>query len=451
MTRWLVASLAVTTLSIGLVWAQGITPSPLQPVPNGVTVSVLRPTAATIKWVITGGTPGARGVSTVGQFVTGNPTGTTSGAPASTAIAANCVAGSNAFVRNVGTLNSSVAMTIGANGVGRAVETLIIPASVAQTALRARQERFFFCRTFAGAGTAGTAANIVTTRLGSSASASFSIGRVELFFENRRREITVPVGTPALKVYADVAYNGSGLMRAVWEVAEAQTSGATAGTVSALPGTFTDPNVSSQSQPPSNFRTLHVINRFLGYGDRVLLTLPGTPPLPTSAPGAYDVNLRFVEPAVPFAIPVARYFVEGRDHARRIATIGVQTPADGARLAPRPFDFRWEGVPNVSTWRLDVYPAESTSLPTFPGLIGGQAGSPTSDAGAFNRGPRDGPGAPGAVSALIPAQVTSFTLRPNQLARLAPGASYAWRVRGLDAQGNIVAESAMRQFTLEAR
>ncbi|OGL01070.1 MAG: hypothetical protein A3E31_04495 [Candidatus Rokubacteria bacterium RIFCSPHIGHO2_12_FULL_73_22] len=451
MKRWLVASVAVTTLCVGIAWAQvGLTPSPLQPVPNGLNVSVLRPTAVNIKWVVTGGTPGARGLSTVGHFVTGTPTAGTIGT-AGDRIGANCIAGSNANVSNVGTLNSSVAMTIGANGVGRAVETLIIPASVSQRVLQNKQAVFFYCRTFAGTGTASTAANVVTCKQGSSAYANFSIARVELFFENRRHETTVPVGTPNLKVYADVAYNGSGLLRAVWEVAEAQYSGAAAGTVSALPSTFTNPNVPSQSPQLNNFRTLHVINRFLGFGDRVLLTLPGTPPLPTSAPGAYDVNLRFIEPAVPFAIPVARYFVEGRDHPRRIATIGVQVPADGARLAPRPFDFRWEGVPNVSTYRIDVYPTESTSLPSFPGLVGSPSASPTSDASAFNRGPREGPGAPGAVSALIPAQMTSFTLRPSQLAKLAPGASYAWRIRGLDAQGNIVAESAMRQFTLEAR
>jgi hypothetical protein len=423
-------------------------------VPNGLTVSVLRPTAVNVTWVIQRGVPGTKGTSTVGHFITGNPTiGPSESGPneASENIATNCAAVSTANTRRIGTLSSAVVMAIGGNGVGRAVETFVISGTVAERALKERKDTFFYCREFTGATGGTVAANVVTFKPGSSAYANFSIGRIELYFENRRREITVRTGTPNLKVFADVAYNGSGLLRAVWEVAEAQFSGAETGTVSALPSTFTGRSDQNLSASSGNFRTLAVINQFVTYGDRILLTLPGGVPLPTTAPGAYDVNLRFVEPPVPFAIPVARYFVQSGDHPLRISLIGTQMPLDNAVLAPRPFDFRWDGVPGVSAYRLDVYPQDVPSSPSLPGLIQSPATSPTSDANLFNRGPREGAGAPGTISAMIPAQVTSFTLRPSQLAKLVPGGSYAWRIRGLDQQGNIVAESPMRQFTLQAR
>lgn len=455
MTRWLPTLFGIVLCWSGTAWGQAVqAPSPVQPVPNGLTVSVLRPTAVNIRWVISGGAPGTKGVSTVGRFLTGNPTqGPSTSATNATSenIATNCAAQSTANTQRAGTISSAVSMLIGSNGIGRAVETLVISGTVAAAVINQRKDTFFYCRQFTGATGAVIAANIVTCKQGSSAYANFSIGRVELYFENRRREITVRTGTPSLKIFADVAYNGSGLLRAVWEVAEAQFSGAETGTVSALPSTFTGQSDQNLSASSGNFRTLAVINQFVSYGDRVLLTLPGGVPLPTTAPGAYDVNLRFVEPPVPFSIPVARYFVQSGDHPLRISLIGTQMPLDNAVLARRPFDFRWDGAPGVSVYRLDVYPQEVPSGPSLPGLIQSPTTSPTSDSNVFNRGPREGAGAPGAISAMIPAQVTSFTLRPSQLAKLVPGGSYAWRIRGLDQKGNIVAESPMRQFTLQAR
>jgi hypothetical protein len=453
MTRWPIALVVSLSLWPGLAWAQTTTTaSPVQPIPNGLNVSVLRPTAVNIKWVVSGATPGALGRSTVGHFITGNPTAGTFGSQTANLIANCSTTPSFAGRKNVGTLTSSVAMTVGANGVGRAVENLVISGLVAERALRDRQDVFYFCRVFTGTGIPGGSANMVTCKLGSSAYANFSIGRVELYFENRRREITVGTGTPNLKVFADVAYNGSGLLRAVWEISEAQTSGAQSGTVSALPSTFSNPSDPNLGPGPANFRTLAIVNQFISYGDRILLTLPGSIPLPTTSPGAYDINLRFVEPPVPFAVPVARYFVRGDDRPQGVALIGTQMPVDHAVLAPRPFDFRWDGAPGVSAWRLDVYPQETPAVRSLSGLIQSPATSPASDSNVFNRGPaREGAGAPGMVSAMIPAQVTSFTLRPSQLAKLVPGGSYAWRIRGLDQQGNIVAESPMRQFTLQTR
>ena len=170
-------------------------------------------------------------------------------------------------------------------------------------------------------------------------------------------------------------------------------------------------------------------------------------------PGHYLVNLRIIEPPVGFAIPVARYYVESREHAQRASRIALETPADAAVLAVKPFDFRWEGVPRVAQYRLDVYPQETVTLPPFPGLVQGPATNPSTDSTVFVRAPRERGGTPSeiALSVLVPAERTAVALRPNQLAKLAPGQSYLWQVKGLDAQGNVVAESPLRQFTLQPR
>jgi hypothetical protein len=456
MRRWAGRAAAVLgVLAPALAWGQ--TPSPLQPVPNGINISVLRPTAVNVKWVVTGATPGARGTSTAGHFVTGSITAATTATTPAAAIAANCTGATTTFVRPIDRLDSTVTMLVGPNGVGRAVETLIVSGLTAQRALQGNQNATFsYCRVFAGTGTATPSANFVTCRPGSSAYADFSIGRVELFFENRRREITVPLNTQNLRVHADIAYNGSGILRAVWEVAEASASGTLAGanqtgSVSAPPTVFANPNDPNLTALARGFRTLQVVNQYVGFGDRVLLTLPGTPSLPTNAPGAYDVNLRIVEPPVPFAIPLARYFVAAGGPVPRSTTIALRTPADGAVLAPGALEFRWEPITNIAHYRLDIYPRETVALPQVPAIVGGPATSAVGDSNVFNRGPRDLGIAPGPLSALIPSQVSSFSLRPSQVTRLTPGASYAWRIRALDPQGNIVAESPLGQFTIQPK
>jgi len=418
------ALVAALGLVAGPAWGQ------VTPVPNGLNVSVLRPSAININWVVRG-TPGGQATSTVGLFQPFNP-GTNPRA---------CTPGTA-----IGTVGSAVTTVVGANGSARAVETLVIPSTVADRALKLGLNQFFYCRVFTGTALPpGGAANTVTCRQGSSAFAAFSIGRVELFFENQRRDITVPQGQPNLKVFADVAYNGSGILRAVWEVAEAGAVSAAQPTVSAPPATFSTPVDPNLIPPTTAFRTLEVINQFVGFGDRVLLTLTGE--LPTTQPGTYIVNLRFTEPPVGFAVPVATYFVKAQEHVQRVSPIALQAPGQSAVLGLKPFAFRWEPAPKVAHYRLDVYPQDAGAPPAVPGVIQGPATQPGSDPDALVRAARE-LGDP-VLSVQIPSQVSSFTPRAGQLGKLAAGRRYLWQVKGFDQQGNVVAESSLRQFTLQ--
>jgi hypothetical protein len=427
----------------------------LQPIPNGLNVSVLRPTAVNVNWALrTGGTPGARIQSTVGLFKERNTgTGVATCTPAATA----------AGGETLGTINSTVTTVVGANGVARVVETLIIPGTVAERALRRGLDTFFYCRVFTSpaggtiftdetGNTFGALANTVTCKNSSSASANFSIARAELFFEDHRRTATIPLGSPDLKVMADVAYNGSGLMRAVWEIAELGASGINARPVNAPPSVFTTPVAPNLLPDRGAFRILHPITQYVGFGDRVLLTLPPSVPLPSNQPGTFAVNLRFIEPPVGFEIPVVTYFVKSNEHPLRRTPITLLTPAEAQVLPYTIFGFRWEAVPGAAQYRLDVFPAEPLRAQTFPGLIEGPRTNPSNEATVFDRAPGDLSGdRAAALSALVPSTMTAFTLRQGHFARLTAGRAYTWQIRALDQQGNIVGASPVRQFTLAPR
>jgi hypothetical protein len=453
----LAAALAVSSAALGPLTAVAQAPQnsgAMQPIPNGLNVSVLRPSAINVAWTLRGGIPGTRIRSTIGLFKERNVGGTQSGVGVSGCATATTGTGGE----TIGVINSTVTTTVGPNGVARVVETLIISSTVADRALKRSLDIFFYCREFSAPGGGDVVpgfpvvTNAVTCKQGSSAYANFSVARAELFFEDHRRTATVPLGSPDLKVMADVAYNGSGLLRAVWEVAELGATGFGNVRLNAPPSVFdspTDPNLQPQRLP---FRTLHTIAQYVGFGDRVLLTLPASVPLPTNQPGTFAVNLRFVEPAVGFEIPVATYFVKGSEHPVRRAQITLLTPSEAQVLPYTIFGFRWESVPGAAQYRLDVFPAETAVAQSFPGLIEGPRTNPSNDANVFSRAPADLSGdRAAALSALVPSTMTSFNLRQGHFARLVAGRAYSWQVRALDQQGNIVGASPVRQFTLAPR
>jgi hypothetical protein len=423
----------------------------MQPVPNGLNVSVLRPTAINVVWTLRGGNPGQRIRSTVGLFKERNSGGQAGGFTA-------CRQPTSASAgETMGVIDSTVTTTVGANGVARVLETLIISGVVADRALKRNLDTFFYCREFADPGGASViganlvVSNTVTCKQGSSAYANFSIARAEIFFDERRRTATVPVGSHDLHVIADVAYNGSGLIRAVWEVAELSNVGPAPGP-SFAPTTVFESRNSQTFLPRSGFRLLHTMTQYVGFGDRIQITLPPTVRLPTELPGTFAVNLRFIEPPVGFEVPLAQYFVKPTERAVRQSPIALLAPAQSQTLPLGPFGFQWTPISGVSQYRLEVFPAEPGSAATSSGLIAGPATNPMNDASVFNRAPGD-PGAEraAAVSAIVPSTMTSFNLRQGHFARLTAGRAYAWQVKGLDQHGNVVGESPIRQFTLAPR
>ena len=393
---WVLAGVALCLyVWTGAAWGQSV-----KVFPTGAAVAVTQSTAVRLTWVLRDSMPG-QARSPQGLFR----------------------ANSDCTGEILGTISTPLRGTV-ASGGGRVPETLLIQQDVTRRAQARGHVQFFYCRTYTlPSGTMATAN--VTCLPGGSAFANFSIARVEIVFQNQRREITVPLDTPDLTVYADIRYNGTGALKAQWAVAE--------------PG----------MADTAGFRVLETIQEFVPFGDRIVIQRPRVPPLPTHIPGEYQVALQILEPAAGFELPVARYFVEAREHPQRAHLIRLVEPAAGARVPLGNIKFRWEEVPGIAQYRLEVAEAEPLPAPgiasrLLEGMPTPSRTTPTPQ--SHVAGQLTLPGPPVLV-ALTPADTPVYQPQANQRQKLRPGVLYAWRILALDTRGQVVGASALHQFT----
>jgi len=204
---------------------------------------------------------------------------------------------------------------------GNVFETLVIPIQVIKKAEQLRVNKFEFKRNFnynCQVGVISETTSIPIT-LTSEATAEFSINRLQLYFENRRAEITVKRNQPGLKAYADLRYVGSGLLQGYWEV---------------------------------DGRILSYVNNHLVYGRSVTLESPDIPALPTIVPGTHIVKLIITNPPVDIAIPEAVYFVTAEEY-KKIFSITLIYPEDKSNIDYVPPNFRWEGKDQTVTYLIE--------------------------------------------------------------------------------------------------
>jgi hypothetical protein len=368
--------------------------------PTGVNVAITQPTAVPLTWIVKDPESGSAR-SPQGLF------------------RANSECTGEIF----GTVSTPLTATV-SKGVGLVAETLVIPQDVTNRTQARGIARFFYCRDFSLPSGPTLTAN-VTFRPGGSAFASFSIARIDLLFQNQRSEITTPLDTPDLQVFADIRYNGTGVLKGQWEILEPGLLGS------------------------EGFRVLDRFERFIPFGDRVVIQRPQVPPLPTNIPGGYVVRLRVLDPALAVSLPTARYFVETREHITRISPIRLVEPVAAALPPVKEIQFRWQGITGAAQYRLEVVEAEPVPAPGVESRIA--EGSPTQTGPTAPRQSQiiaelSKPGTT-VLLALTPPKITTYRTRPDQLQKFRPGLSYAWRVQALDDKGQIIGESALSRFT----
>ena len=197
------------------------------------------------------------------------------------------------------------------NGSGQVSEVIQTPVRVLERTLRSGTNRFTYSRIFGiptGNVTQNTAVNFTIT---SEAAADFAIKRIELYFENRRAEITVEKNFPDLKALAEIRYVGSGLLQGFWEV---------------------------------DGRVLSQVNRHLTFAQSVTLETPDAPPLPTFDTGTHIVRFVITNPATEIPLPSILYFVTPTELPGPLARIKLTSPEDGTLLDYSTVKFRWEGI-----------------------------------------------------------------------------------------------------------
>lgn len=158
----------------------------------------------------------------------------------------------------------------------------------------------------------------------------FSINRIELFFENRRAEITVDRNTPNLKAMALIHFTGTGLLQGQWQV---------------------------------DGRPIGFVSQQVFSDQTVTLQTPATPPIPTFDPGTHRLQFVPASPAPLIPLPTALYFV----------TAGEMRPVKMALLAPRnrslkkyrPLTFKWGPLNNSAVYLIEFYNRSKESNPIY--------------------------------------------------------------------------------------
>ncbi|PKN37918.1 MAG: hypothetical protein CVU62_09365 [Deltaproteobacteria bacterium HGW-Deltaproteobacteria-2] len=236
------------------------------------------------------------------------------------------------YVIGTGTLTSSQGIfftpdtTIGYNNlpltvtisgtVGTISETVVIPVNIMEKALQRGTAQFFYRRVFTGMiGTDTATINLTVT---GEAGGTLGIRRISVYFGNGRAETTVMKYASDLKAYADIRYNGSGLLKGYWEV---------------------------------DGRLLSYVSQPLPAGQQITLATPDIPALPTFETGTH--TLRFVitnpEPGQGIPLPVLVYFVTTDEAAVKQAGLTLKAPAEAAEVPYASLKYEWQLI------RAEVY------------------------------------------------------------------------------------------------
>jgi len=206
-------------------------------------------------------------------------------------------------------------------GSGAVTETLTIPASVLDAARRQGVPSFTFDRAFTDTPAPPFITQTASTpvSVASEAAATFAIKRIELYFDNRRGETTVPRNRRGLRAYADVRFLGSGLLSGYWEV---------------------------------DGRRILDVNRHLSFGTSVTLETPEIPDLPTFDTGTHVVRFVVTNPPLPVGLPQALYFVTPSEDTLRMVKIGIP-PSPPAEAGKGIRSFAWDRPSGIDLFLLE--------------------------------------------------------------------------------------------------
>jgi hypothetical protein len=268
-------------------------------------------------------------------------------------------------------------------------ETVLVPESVIYQARKLGNSSLVYQRTF----TDGISPDTGGIRLDitGSSGAEFSINRISLRFDDDSPVRLIPQ-KEKFRAYADITFSGSGLIKAVWEIA--------------------DP--SSTSGRPV-YRTLRIVRQQLIDSRRVALP---SPELPTNMIGIHLVRLRITDPETAFDTPNIRYFVSNKkpDTPEPPAPVGLLAPTPGAQLTPET-SFGWQAMSGARAYQLELYAKQGTSVSSQP-----------------------------VTGMLVPSKQQETPLSPMALKHLEPELIYLWRVIAIGENGATIGISTLREI-----
>ncbi len=309
-----------------------------------------------------------------------------------------------------GAINTLLSKTVPAGASATFSETVLVPDSVVQAALRRGYSSLVYLRSFEDGDGPGLGMDAsVELRITSGAAAGFSVSRIALAFDDGT-PVRLVAPKESVRAQAELSFNGSGLLRAAWEVAEPAT-------------TLGEPI----------FRTLQLVRQPLLGASPVRIV---SPLLPATSSGPYQLRLRITEPLPGFDAPVIRYFVGEAGAAA--PSLYLYGPNHGELLGPDT-RFRWAAIKGAKSYMLLLFAQPHNAQTVLPELGDAPAAPTQSDiAAAQSRPPASG--------MLVPGQQTDASLTVAVKARLKSGNAYLWQVLAIGEDGALIGESALRQI-----
>jgi hypothetical protein len=276
---------------------------------------------------------------------------------------------------------------------GTATERLVVPPRIIQAAMDRGISRFIYRRSFEAGVDIPSVDSVVILNLVPSSAAPFSIVRMELAFlkedfsafatQSPTRptsggRITVPRNSK-LFARAEIAYNGSGILRGQWKV---------------------------------DGQILAFVTRYLYPGMRTAtIDSPSVPSLPTYDTGLHRVEFEILQPEPGFEEPTIFYFVSVQPGEAAVGTLRLSGPPDRATIpldTVNPPEFSWVAPGGAEPiYHFALYPQ------AVPGMVDRSDGAD---------------GAEPAIRART--DQTSYALSPFDLEKLSPVAPYVWQVEG---------------------
>jgi hypothetical protein len=203
--------------------------------------------------------------------------------------------------------------TLITGGIGTVTETVVIPVNIMERALQQGTAQFFYRRQFFGLSVETATVNLT---ISGEAAGTLGIRRLALYFGNGRAEATVMKYATDLKAYADISYNGSGLLKGYWEV---------------------------------DGRLLSYVSQPLPASQQITLTTPDIPALPTFDTGTH--TLRFVvtnpNPDQGIPLPTLVYFVTTDEAAAKQIGLTLKNPAEAAEVPYASQKYEWQTIRSV--------------------------------------------------------------------------------------------------------
>jgi len=247
---------------------------------------------------------------------------------------------------------------------------------------------------------------------------SLDINRIALRFDNDRQARLLNSGEP-LNAKADINYESSGLLIAVWELATpASTNG------------------------QAIFQPLQNVRQYLGAGHRVILQSPN---LPTDTHGLYLLRLRVLQPQYNFELVTLSYTVGDVSNSgpsqlgqKQVKEIQIAKPSQSARLS-KDTEFSWQAVMGASAYQLELYDRPILSLTNLP------LDTPTPSHTNSVKAQQD---VPLITGAMIPANRAAMPISALTRSHLQSGHRYYWRVIAISERGEILAASATREIRI---